>query len=83
MRYKQTKEKLQKKNQCNRDVPLGENQQVGKPLAKLTKLQRRKIQINKDRGKKRNITTHTKETQEKRKCFKNLYYIKVKTLKEY
>lgn len=64
-------------------MPLGENQQVGKTLAKLTKLQRRKIQINEDRGEKRNITTHTKETHEKRICFKNLYYIKVKTLKEY
>jgi hypothetical protein len=54
-----------------------------KSLSKLMKRQREKIQINKIRSEKRDITKYTEEIQRIiRTYFKNLYFTKLENVKE-
>jgi hypothetical protein len=53
---------------------------IDKPLAKITKRQKDRIEINKNRNEKRDITTDTEEIQIISSYFKSLYSTKLENL---
>jgi hypothetical protein len=56
---------------------------IGRPLAILTKMRRKKPQISKIRNAKREITTNTTEIQETIRDYFESPYSNVKTLKKW